>query len=64
MVPLTTIIKNEPYSIIIEQENLSSGRLLKTSRIRTDKIFAVKKDLIRMKIGILKAIKLFGLLIS
>ncbi len=53
MVPLTTVIKNEPYSIIIKQENLSSGKLLKKSRIRTDKIFSVEKNLIMMKIGIL-----------
>ena len=53
MVPLTTIIKNEPYSIIIDSENLSSGKLIKQSRIRTDKIFSVEKSLIRMKIGTL-----------
>lgn len=54
MVPLTTIIKDEPYSVIINQEDLSSGKLLKSSRIRTDKIFSVKKDLITMKIGVIK----------
>lgn len=53
MVPLTTIIKDEPYSVVINQENLSSGKLLKPSRIRTDKIFSVKKDLVIMKIGII-----------
>ena len=53
MVPLTTIIKDEPYSVIIKQEDLSSGKLLKSSRIRTDKIFSVKKDLITMKIGVI-----------
>ena len=53
MAPLTTIIKNEPYSIIIDSENLSSGKLIKQSRIRTDKIFSVEKSLIRMKIGVL-----------
>ncbi len=52
MVPMTTVIKDEPYSVILGQEDLSSGKLLKSSRIRTDKIFSVKKDLIKMKIGI------------
>ena len=52
MVPLTTVIKDEPYSVVINQEDLSSGKLLKSSRIRTDKIFSVKKDLVTMKIGI------------
>lgn len=52
MVPLTTVIKDEPYSVVINQEDLSSGKLLKSSRIRTDKIFSVKKDLVTMKIGV------------
>src|SRR3989339_679114 len=52
MVPLTTVIKDEPYSIIISQENLSSGKLLKQSRVRADKIFTVEKSLIIMKIGV------------
>jgi mRNA interferase MazF len=54
MAPLTTIIKDEPYSVVIEQENMSSGKLLKPSRIRADKIFCVEKNLITMKIGKLK----------
>jgi len=54
MIPLTTMIKNEPYSTIIEQKNLSFGKLLKTSRIRADKIFCVEKNLVKMKIGKLK----------
>lgn len=53
MIPLTTIIKNEPYSIIIDQNNLVSGKLPKQSRARTDKIFAVHKELIIMKIGLI-----------
>ena len=53
MVPLTTVIKDEPYSVIIDQANLSSGKLIKQSRIRVDKIFSVEKSLIRMRIGIL-----------
>ncbi|MBI2548681.1 type II toxin-antitoxin system PemK/MazF family toxin [Candidatus Woesearchaeota archaeon] len=56
MVPLTTVIKDEPYSIEIDQQDLSSGRLLKPSRIRVDKIFAVEKNLITMKIGVLNLI--------
>ena len=51
MVPLTTVIKEEPFSIIINQDSLESGRLLKQSRIRIDKIFTIKKSLIIMKIG-------------
>ena len=51
MVPLTSVLKEEPYSVIIQQENLSSGKLLKPSRIRVDKIFCVEKKLVSMKIG-------------
>ncbi|MEK6889288.1 MAG: type II toxin-antitoxin system PemK/MazF family toxin [Nanoarchaeota archaeon] len=50
-IPLTTVIKNEQYSIILNQEDLSSGKLLKPSRARADKIFAVEKNIIVMKIG-------------
>ena len=51
LVPLTTVIKNEPYSLVLNQDNLESGKLLKQSRIRIDKIFTIKKSLIIMKIG-------------
>jgi mRNA interferase MazF len=51
MVPLTSVIKDEPYSIIIQSEDLSSGKLLQTSRIRADKIFCAEKSLILLKIG-------------
>lgn len=53
MVPLTTVIKDEPYSVIINQEDLTSGKLLKPSRVRADKIFTVEKDLIMMKICVI-----------
>lgn len=51
MIPLTTIIKDEPYSIIINQKDLTSGKLIQPSRARADKIFAVEKNIIIMKIG-------------
>ena len=70
MVPLTTIIKDEPYSFIISQQDLNSGKLLKPSRVRADKIFTIENDLIVMKIGTIsdktferlksKIIKCFG----
>jgi len=52
-IPVTTILKDEPYSVLIGQENLSSGKLLKPSRIRFDKIFTVEKKLAVMKIGVI-----------
>ena len=53
MLPLTSVIKEVPYSVLITQEDLSSGNLLKPSRIRIDKIFTIRKDLVRMKIGMI-----------
>ena len=53
LVPLTTVLKKEPYSVIIGQENLKSGNLLKKSRIKVDKVFSVEKELILLKIGVI-----------
>ena len=53
LAPLTSIIKNEPYSILIEQKDLSSGKLIRPSRIRLDKLFVIEKDKVVFKIGIL-----------
>ena len=50
-VPLTTVIKDEPYSVLLSQDGLSRGKLLKPSRIRTDKIFTLEKNLVVMSIG-------------
>ncbi len=54
MVPLTTVIKDEPYSVIIDDEDMDSGKLMKPSRIRADKIFCVEKNLVTIKIGTIK----------
>jgi len=53
MLPLTSVIKEVSYSVLITQKDLESGNLLKPSRIRIDKIFTIRQDLIRMKIGII-----------
>lgn len=58
-VPLTTIIKDEPYSVIINNNDMVSGELIKQSRIRTDKIFSIEKNRVTMKIGTIKE-KTFG----
>ena len=51
MVPITSVIRDEHYSILINQEDLSSGKLIRPSRIKIDKIFSVEKKLVIMKIG-------------
>jgi len=53
-VPLTSVIKNVKHSFLIFQNDLSLGNLIKPSRIRTDKIFTIKKKLLITKIGSLK----------
>ena len=54
LVPLTSILKDDPYSVFIEQKDLSSGELLKPSRARADKIFTMHKSRIYMNIGIVR----------
>jgi mRNA interferase MazF len=51
MVPLTSVLKEEPCSVIVTQNDLVAGKLIKPSRIKVDKIFAVKKNLVARKIG-------------
>lgn len=54
MVPLTSVIKEEPYSVLVHQQDMQSGKLVTPSRIRVDKILCMQKSLIIMKIGPLK----------
>lgn len=51
MIPITSVIRDEPYSIIISQEDLLSGTLQKPSRIRFDKIFSIDQHIVIMKFG-------------
>jgi len=56
MLPLTSVIKEVNYSILIDNKDLSSGELIKPSRIRLDKIFTINKKLIMHKIGLINQI--------
>lgn len=42
---LTTNLETKEYSVIIDNENISSGKLPLRSRIRADKILQVSKNL-------------------
>ena len=55
LVPLTSVIKDVSYSLIITQKSFAEGELIATSRARADKIFTAHKSLIRMKIGKIKS---------
>ena len=52
-IPMTSVIKEIPFSVLVSQQDLSAGKLLKISRVRVDKIFSVEKRLILKKVGIL-----------
>jgi mRNA interferase MazF len=54
MVPLTSVIKDEPYSFIIEQTDLEKGKLIKKSRIRVDRIISIQKSLVIKSIGVVR----------
>lgn len=51
-VPLTSVLKNVPYSLNINQNDMVKGNLIVKSRIRVDKITAIKKNIIKMRIGV------------
>ena len=55
LVPMTSVIKNVPYSVTVTQKNFVEGELIVTSRARADKIFTAHKSLIKMKIGKIKS---------
>ena len=48
---ITSNIRDEPYSIIIEQKDMNEGNLHFTSRIKADKIFTIHKNIIKRKLG-------------
>lgn len=51
MVPLTSVIKEDNFSIAISQKDLSDGELLTQSRARADRLFCIDKERIITKIG-------------
>ncbi|HKZ49559.1 MAG TPA: type II toxin-antitoxin system PemK/MazF family toxin [Candidatus Nanoarchaeia archaeon] len=53
-VPLTTNLDEKKFSFLLTQQNLETGKLIKESRVRVDKIFALEKSNIRLVIGKVK----------
>ena len=51
MVPITSVIKEDPCSIMISQNDLASGKLDKISRIKLDKVFSIDKHKIVISFG-------------
>ena len=54
LVPLTSVLKENKYSVSLVQKDLVKGKLIRPSRARVDKIFVVHKNLVRMVIGTVK----------
>jgi len=54
LVPITSVLIEKSFSVLITQESLAEGKLLVVSRARADKIFPAEKTVIKMKIGSIK----------
>lgn len=48
---ITSRLKDVKYSVLIDNNNLDSGKIPIKSRIKVDKLFTVKKDIIKNKIA-------------
>ena len=51
VVPVTTNLNLKEHVILLTNENLESGRLIKDSKIKVDRIMSIDKKIVRMKIG-------------
>src|SRR3989304_713019 len=49
-----TNLDEKKFSFLLTQQNLETGKLIKESRVRVDKIFALEKSNIRLVIGKVK----------
>lgn len=54
VVPVTTSLTLKEYSVLLTNADLESGKLIKDSKIKADRILSISKNLIRMKIGKVK----------
>jgi len=62
LIPLTSVMKELPYSVFITDNDLADGKLAAPCRACADKLFTAHKSLIARKIGrtkyhVIKAIK-------
>jgi len=48
---ITSNIRDEPYSIVLEQEDMAEGQIYFLSRIKADKLFTIHKSIIIKKLG-------------
>jgi mRNA interferase MazF len=62
ILPITSVLKEVDYSLLLKQMDLKEGKLIVTSRIRIDKLVSVDKKLIIKKIGVVEDTYLSSLL--
>lgn len=48
---ITSNLKDSEYSVMVDNKNLIEGKIPTKSRIKVDKIFALKQSLIKRKVG-------------
>ncbi len=51
VVPMTTNLKIQQHEFLISNKDLESGKLIKDSKVKTDRVLSINKKLVRMKIG-------------
>ena len=54
VLPITSILKENEFSLIIENESLEYGFLYSKSRVKINKVYTIDKTLLTSKIGKLK----------
>ena len=54
VVPMTANLKIAEYTLLVTNKDLESGKLIKDSKIKTDRIFSISQKVIKMKIGKIK----------
>ena len=55
-IPMTSNLKVREYAILITNNDLEYGNLIRDSKAKIDRIFSVSKSLIRLKIGKVKSV--------
>ncbi|MCX6821540.1 MAG: type II toxin-antitoxin system PemK/MazF family toxin [Candidatus Aenigmarchaeota archaeon] len=53
-IPMTSNLDVRDYVILISNKDLESGKLIKDSKAKIDRVFSVNKNLIKLKIGKIK----------
>ncbi len=48
---ITSNIRDEPYSVILDEKDMVEGRIYFLSRIKVDKLFTIHKMIIKRKLG-------------